>query len=151
MSSSCASYICRFGTNPSRQRRFAASASHSGGMQGEGRKSSARSSCKEGEIMFEQVAHDLINTADGTFLAMISGELVAGEQGRVEWSTLLSRVTVPTLVLAADPSAGGGMGEEQHRLVRRALPPAQIVDFPGRGHHIEAARPDAFVATVQGF
>src|SRR5713101_5038694 len=36
MSSSCASYICRFGTNPSRQRRCAASASHSGGMQGEG-------------------------------------------------------------------------------------------------------------------
>jgi pimeloyl-ACP methyl ester carboxylesterase len=99
----------------------------------------------------EQVAHDLIDTADGTFLAMISGELVAEEQGRVEWSTLLSRVIVPTLVLAADPSVGGWMGEEQHRLVRQALPLAQIVDFAGCGHHIEAASPDAFVETVEGF
>lgn len=82
---------------------------------------------------------------------MISGELVAEEQGRVEWSTLLSRVTVPTLVLAADPSVGSWMGEEQHRLVRQALPPAQIVDFPGCSHHIEAASPDAFVETVEGF
>lgn len=99
----------------------------------------------------EQISRDLINTADGTFLAVISGEFVTREQLRLGWSQLLARITIPTLVLAGDPAVGGWMGEVQHKLVRDALPSAQLVDFPGCDHHIEAASPDAFVTTVEGF
>jgi pimeloyl-ACP methyl ester carboxylesterase len=99
----------------------------------------------------ENTARDLINTADGPFLSMISGELTNEGQSRMEWATLLARIKAPTIVLAADPAAGGWMGEEQHKLVSDALPSAQLADFPGCSHHIEATCTDAFIMSVEGF
>lgn len=96
---------------------------------------------------FEMTARDFLQCADGPFLAIMNNALTTET-----WATLLKRITIaPTLVLAADPADGGWMGDEAHALVRTNLPFAQIVDFPGCGHHIEATCTEPFVATVEEF
>ncbi|HKV59331.1 MAG TPA: alpha/beta hydrolase, partial [Ktedonobacteraceae bacterium] len=95
---------------------------------------------------FEMTARDFLQSADGPFLAIMNNELTTEA-----WATLLSRITTPTLFLAADPADGGWMGDESHALVRYTLPTAQIVDFPGCGHHIEATCTESFIATVEEF
>ncbi len=95
---------------------------------------------------FEMTARDFLNAADGPFVTLMNNTVT-----EKEWATLLGRIAVPTLVLAASPADGGWMGEEHHTLVRKALPSARLVDFPGCGHHIEAICTESFLATVEAF
>ena len=95
---------------------------------------------------FEMTARDFLHAADGPFVTLMNNTVT-----EEEWTTLLGRIAVPTLVLAASPADGGWMGEEHHTLVREALPSARLVDFPGCGHHIEATCTESFLATVEAF
>jgi pimeloyl-ACP methyl ester carboxylesterase len=94
----------------------------------------------------ETEARDLIATADGPFPAMITFEWSTDA-----WSALLARITLPTLVLAADPAHGGLFGDKQRALIRSAAPTTQVVDFPGCGHDIHVHCPEIFLARVEAF
>jgi pimeloyl-ACP methyl ester carboxylesterase len=99
----------------------------------------------------EQLSRDLLATVDGPFLALRNGEVLPWEQVHQGMTDLLSKVTVPTLVLVGDPMVGGMMGAEQRELLRTVLPSAHLIDFPGCGHHLEAASPEVFIAHVEAF
>jgi len=93
-----------------------------------------------------EAAQSLIRAADGPFLA-----LGGGEQPPVDWKPLLSRIKLPTLVLAADAEAGGMVGPKQRTMLNEYLPAARIVDFPGCNHAINAERPEEFLKAVEDF
>ena len=91
-------------------------------------------------------AQSLIKAADGPFVA-----LAGGEQPPVDWGPLLSKIKVPTLVLAADPAAGGIVGPKQRAIFREYLPSARIVDFPGCNHPINADRTEDYLKAIEDF
>lgn len=94
----------------------------------------------------EASARALIGAADGPFQAML-----AREQTVVDDPALFARVTVPTLVLRADPLVGGALPERGRRRLLAALPNVRFVEFAGSGHLIHAERTDRFVEVVERF
>jgi pimeloyl-ACP methyl ester carboxylesterase len=87
----------------------------------------------------------LCETADGPFLTLLQGEHQPDP-----W-TLLPSVTCPTLLLQADPLAGGALDDESAARALAALPRGRLVRFPETGHAIHRERPAGFVETVLGF
>jgi len=87
----------------------------------------------------------LCSTADGPILALL-------DEGRQpEPLELLPRITQPTLVLQADPAAGGVLDDETAERVLAQLPRGVRRQFPGCGHAIHRDCPEAFVAAVLDF
>lgn len=87
----------------------------------------------------------LCSTADGPILALL-------DEGRQpEPFDLLPRVTQPTLVLQADPFAGGVLDDETAERAVASLPYAQLHRFPGCGHAIHRQQPEAFLEVVLPF
>jgi pimeloyl-ACP methyl ester carboxylesterase len=60
-------------------------------------------------------------------------------------------VTLPTLILRADPTLGGALSDIGYAALRAARPDASFTEFPGSGHVIHAERTQDFVATVSNF
>lgn len=78
-----------------------------------------------------------IATADGVVQAL-------SETGLLDWAAWLERLHTPTLVLAADPAVGGML-----RAAGRAAIPC--IAFPGCGHELALATPQAVVTAVSAF
>ncbi len=87
----------------------------------------------------------LCSTADGPLLALLD------EGRRPEPCDLLPRVAQPTLILQADPTAGGVLDDETAERALAALPRGFRVRFPGCGHAIHRECPEAFVEAVLDF
>lgn len=97
------------------------------------------------EAEWRREAAWLCDTADGPFLALLEG------QHQPDPWVLLPSVTCPTLVLQADPLAGGALDDESAARALAALPRATLGRFPETGHAIHRERPAEFVETVQSF
>ena len=87
----------------------------------------------------------LCETAEGPFLALLEGEHQPDP-----W-TLLPLVTCPTLLLQADPLAGGALDDDSAARALVILRRGGLVRFPETGHAIHRERPAAFVETVLEF
>jgi pimeloyl-ACP methyl ester carboxylesterase len=95
----------------------------------------------------EMLAADLAGTADGVFAAMAEGE-----QGEVDWASLLGRISVGTLAVGADPGkAGAQLVGERLDVLRRGVPHAQVHVVPGAAHHVEVDRPEVLFRLVDEF
>lgn len=97
------------------------------------------------EAEWRREAAWLCDTADGPFLALLEGD------HRLDPWALLPSITCPTLVLQADPLAGGALDDESAARALAALPRGTLVRFPETGHAIHRERPIEFVATVLEF
>lgn len=91
----------------------------------------------------EREAAWLRTTADGPFDA-----LIAGTHGPFDLDALLPAISAPTLLLQADPAAGGALSDAMAERAMLLLPNAALVRFPGSGHNIMRDQPDAFVAAM---
>jgi pimeloyl-ACP methyl ester carboxylesterase len=94
----------------------------------------------------ELSARALLATADGPFQAMLDGVGAASDL-----PAQLAQVTLPTLILRADPTLGGALSDVGYAALRAARPDASFTEFPGSGHVIHAERTQDFVATVSNF
>ncbi|PPK63166.1 alpha-beta hydrolase superfamily lysophospholipase [Actinokineospora auranticolor] len=93
------------------------------------------------------IAAALSDTADGVFAAMVEGE-----QGAVDWPSLLAPVTAPVLAVAPDPTVPGGLlVGDRLAVFHRSLPHAEITRITGAGHHVEVDRPDELRCAVDRF
>lgn len=64
----------------------------------------------------------------------------------------LRRIQVPTLIIAADPTAGGFiLNEEADYIEGIASPRVRVVRWSGVGHGVLAARPDRYLGELQAF
>lgn len=94
----------------------------------------------------EREAAWLRMTADGPFDA-----LIGGTYGPFALADVLPAVHAPTLLLQADPKAGGALPDALADRAVSLLPNATLVRFSGSGHNIMRDQPDAFVAAVRGW
>lgn len=67
------------------------------------------------------------------------------------WQELLRMVTVPALLITADPDRGALVTPEAAAEARRILPSLKVVHIAGAGHNIRREQYDAFVDAVQTF
>lgn len=82
-----------------------------------------------------------------TLTAPLAGKWLAG----FDPLTVAARVKCPTLLLAADPAAGGMMPAADSADLMRALPDGLRVDFPGCGHLLHGEHPAAVATAVLPF
>ncbi len=64
----------------------------------------------------------------------------------------LKRIQVPTLIVAADPTAGGGILKEEADYIERiASPMVRLSRWEGVGHGVAAAQPERYVREMVAF
>lgn len=98
-------------------------------------------------VWLKMLATDLAATADGVFRAMADGE-----QGEVDWASLLGRISVGVLAVAADPAkAGAQLVGKRLEVLRRGVPHAQVHVVPGAAHHVEVDQPEVLYRLVDEF
>ena len=68
-----------------------------------------------------------------------------------DFPSLLSGVRCPTLLLQADPSAGGALTDEDAETLKSLVADCQHVRFPGCGHNLHRDRPKEVLQALQGF
>ncbi len=73
------------------------------------------------------------------------------EAGRKTVEAALAALSLPVLLLAADPRYGTGLQEGEADRVVASLPDAQLVRFPGVGHRIHGIRPEPFLEAIEPF
>ena len=59
--------------------------------------------------------------------------------------------TMPTLLLATNPSDGSALNEGEADALTKRWPNAQLMRFPGIGHRIHGLRPEAFLEALEPF
>lgn len=70
---------------------------------------------------------------------------------RYDFPSLLSGICCPTLLLQADPSAGGALTDEDAETLKSLVADCQHVRFPGCGHNLHRERPKDILQALQGF
>ena len=68
-----------------------------------------------------------------------------------DYDALLARIGCPTLLLQADPAAGGFMSDPLADHAAALLADCALVRWPGVGHDIHGAQPLAFVQVAMNF
>ena len=68
-----------------------------------------------------------------------------------DFPSLLSGVRCPTLLLQADPSAGGALTDGDAETLKSLVADCQHVRFPGCGHNLHRDRPKEVLQALQGF
>jgi pimeloyl-ACP methyl ester carboxylesterase len=96
-------------------------------------------------LLVEENARTLLRTSDAALESIRDGTL------DVDWPASLPELTVPVLILRADPSAGGLLDDEQCARLSRLTKDARIVEFPGCGHSIHGQEPTAVAGAVEDF
>jgi pimeloyl-ACP methyl ester carboxylesterase len=94
----------------------------------------------------ELSARALMNTADGPFRAFLDSDT-----GPVATPEQLTRLTMPVLILRADPEKGGALPDEGKSALTTGMSHARLVEFDGVGHLIHGERPEEFVRAVKEF
>jgi pimeloyl-ACP methyl ester carboxylesterase len=81
---------------------------------------------------------------DPAFVDAFMGADPAGRDALVA-----AKISVPTLLLTADPKESALADGEAERIA--ALGPVQVVRFPGIGHRIHGLRPEPFLEALEPF
>ncbi len=68
-----------------------------------------------------------------------------------DFPSLLSRVRCPTLLLQADPSAGGALTDADTESLKSIVSDCQHVRFPGCGHNLHRDRPESVLRAFADF
>jgi pimeloyl-ACP methyl ester carboxylesterase len=68
-----------------------------------------------------------------------------------DFPSLLSGVRCPTLLLQADPSAGGALTDDDAATLNSLVAGCQHVRFPGCGHNLHRDRPKEVLEALQSF
>jgi N-formylmaleamate deformylase len=78
---------------------------------------------------------------------------VLGEENprRVDWASLLPRITCPTLLITADPDLGGIVTGESAAALKGIVPHLEIGHVPGAGHNIRRDRFEQYIEAVRSF
>lgn len=71
--------------------------------------------------------------------------------GEPPWQGLLPRITVPVLLVTADPDRGAIVTPETAREAAECNPLVKVVHLPGAGHNIRREQFDGFLAAVRAF
>ncbi len=71
--------------------------------------------------------------------------------GAYDQDACLRAIAAPTLLLQADPAAGGALGDADAERAVGLLPQGTLVRLPGVGHGIHGDAPDRFAHLVHGF
>jgi pimeloyl-ACP methyl ester carboxylesterase len=81
--------------------------------------------------------------ADGAFEAMLDGDFTAEALRQAE------RITLPCLVVQADPASGGVLGDVAARRLTRALANGELVKFEGASHAVHATHAARLADTIK--
>ena len=68
-----------------------------------------------------------------------------------DFPAALSRVSCPTLLLQADPSAGGALTDADAETLKSIISTCQHVRFPGCGHNLHRDRPEEVLQALREF
>jgi pimeloyl-ACP methyl ester carboxylesterase len=68
-----------------------------------------------------------------------------------DFPSLLAGLSCPTLLLQADPSAGGAMTDDDAQTLKSIVSDCQHVRFPGCGHNLHRDRPDSVLRAFADF
>ena len=68
-----------------------------------------------------------------------------------DFPSLLSRVRCPTLLLQADPSAGGALTDGDAETLKSIVSDCQHVGFPGCGHNLHRDHPESVLRAFADF
>lgn len=71
--------------------------------------------------------------------------------GHYDQDACLRAIAAPTLLLQADPAAGGALGDADAARAAELLPRGTLVRLPGVGHGIHGEVPDRFARLVHDF
>jgi pimeloyl-ACP methyl ester carboxylesterase len=69
----------------------------------------------------------------------------------LDWFSHLPRISCPTLVLRADPDAGGMLAAAEAARIRTLIPRCTVRELPGVGHSIHTREPQRMLAMIQEF
>lgn len=83
----------------------------------------------------------------GVLTPVIEGRWLDG----YDFPDALSRVRCPTLLLQADPSAGGALTDADAEAVVAAIADCEHVHFPGCGHNLHRDRPEVVLRAFADF
>jgi pimeloyl-ACP methyl ester carboxylesterase len=61
---------------------------------------------------------------------------------RVDWASILPRITCPALLITADPELGGIVTAESAAALKSLVPQLEIVHVAGAGHNVRRDRFD---------
>jgi pimeloyl-ACP methyl ester carboxylesterase len=70
---------------------------------------------------------------------------------RVDWASLLPRITCPALLITADPNLGAIVTEESAAALKAMVAHLEIVHVPGAGHNIRRDQFERYMETVRSF
>lgn len=100
-----------------------------------------------GEPIIKAMADQISRVAPGTVGDAIAGRL----WGRDELVAALQHITMPTLFIHGEASAGAAMSDEAAEFVREHLPAATIFKIPNTGHLIPMEHPRIVVQQLNEF
>lgn len=69
----------------------------------------------------------------------------------VDLGSLVARITVPTLILQADPRCGGMLRDKDAELMRHRIPSSSLFRFHGAPHRLHGARRVEFAGLLHSF
>ncbi|GAC1351020.1 MAG: alpha/beta hydrolase [Polyangiales bacterium] len=95
--------------------------------------------------LLEENARTLVETADGALEAIANGDL------DVDWPAMLADSDLPTLVLRADPSAGGLLDDQNSARLMQFLKKGKVLQFAGSGHCIHGEYPVPLAKAVDEY
>jgi pimeloyl-ACP methyl ester carboxylesterase len=100
-----------------------------------------------GELYAKALASLYRTAADGTFLAVLRSEV-----GFPAALTALGNVTIPTLVIAADPAApDASLSPEAAERVAAQIQNGRLLTIPGARHAVHASKPREFAQAIREF
>lgn len=99
-----------------------------------------------GDLYARAIADIFRAAGDGPFRAVLRAE-----PGFPAVAAVLPNVTVPTLVIAADPARDAALGEDAARSVVTSLPYGRLLTISGARHALHASHPRQFAEAVLGF
>jgi pimeloyl-ACP methyl ester carboxylesterase len=70
---------------------------------------------------------------------------------RVDWASILPRVTCPAMLITADPDLGGIVTAESAAALKSLVPQLEIVHVAGAGHNVRRDQFARYLDIVQGF
>lgn len=110
---------------------------------------------------FEQIVAEMRQEhptwPDAYLLAWCQGKVdldvgfLQAENRRDDWLEYIDRIACPTLLITADPAAGGIVSAEGAALAQQKNPNVMVVNFPGVGHHIRFAAHEEYMHVLREF
>jgi pimeloyl-ACP methyl ester carboxylesterase len=74
-----------------------------------------------------------------------------GPATSVDWPALLRRITVPALLITADPARGAIVGDESAAALQALVPQLRVAHIAGAGHSIRRDQFEPYLQVVRAF